>query len=89
MSCLGKTKSEGKNRYIILHLFKVKFSLEGKDEVRCYFKTTLSSFENTFSWIANPNERNTISFSVGKISFIYLMTPIDFTNDQNAMRRVI
>ena len=29
------------------------------------------------------NTRNTISFSVSKISFIFLMTPIDSTNDQN------
>ena len=29
------------------------------------------------------NTRNIISFSVGKISFIFLMTPIDSTNDQN------
>ena len=28
-------------------------------------------------------------FSVSRISFIYLMTPIDFPNDQNTMRRVI
>ena len=38
----------------------------------------------TFSnaWKYN-NTRNTISFSVSKISFIFLMTPIDSTNDQN------
>ena len=29
------------------------------------------------------------SFSISKISFIFLMTPIDSTNDQNTMRRVI
>ena len=29
------------------------------------------------------NTRNTISFSVSKISFIFLMTPIDSSNDQN------
>ena len=27
--------------------------------------------------------KNTISFSVSKISFVYLMTPIYSTNDQN------
>ena len=26
-------------------------------------------------------------FNVGKIHFVYLMVPIDFTNDQNTMRR--
>ena len=36
----------------------------------------------TFSWIYN-NTRNTISFSVSKIYFIFLMTPIDSNNDQN------
>ena len=38
----------------------------------------------TFSnaWKYN-NTRNTISFSVSKISFIFLMTPIDSFNDQN------
>ena len=38
----------------------------------------------TFSnaWKYN-NTRNTISFSVSKIYFIFLMTPIDSTNDQN------
>ena len=34
------------------------------------------------------NPRYTISFSVSKISFIY-MTLIDSTNDQNSMRRII
>ena len=29
------------------------------------------------------NTRNTISFSVSEISFIFLMTPINSTNDQN------
>ena len=28
-------------------------------------------------------QRNAISFSVSKISFIFLVTPIDSTNDQN------
>ena len=32
------------------------------------------------------NTRNTTPYSVTKISFIYLMTPIDSTNGQNAMR---
>ena len=35
----------------------------------------------------NYNTRNTISFSVSKIYFINLMTPFDFTNDQNTMFR--
>ena len=39
------------------------------------------------SW--DYSTRNTISFSVGKISFRYLMTPSDSTNDQNPMRRAI
>ena len=34
------------------------------------------------SWKYN-NTRNTISFYVSKISFIFFMTPIDSTNDQN------
>ena len=34
------------------------------------------------TWEYN-NIRNTISFSVSKISFNFLMTPIDSTNDQN------
>ena len=37
----------------------------------------------------NYNTRNNISFSVSKIYFIYIMASIDFTDDQNAMRRVI
>ena len=37
----------------------------------------------------NYNTRNTISFFVSKISFINLMTPIDSTNNQNIMCRVI
>ena len=37
----------------------------------------------------NYNTRNNISFSVSKIHFIYIMASIDFTDDQNAMRRVI
>ena len=32
---------------------------------------------------------NTILFSVSKISFIFLTTPIDSANDENTMRRVI
>ena len=39
------------------------------------------------SW--NYNARNNISFSVSEIYFVYLMAPIDFTNDQNALRGVI
>ena len=35
------------------------------------------------------NTRNTISYSVSKVSFLHLMTPADSTNGQNAMRRVI
>ena len=35
------------------------------------------------SWKYNNNTRNTISFSVSKISYIFLMTPIDSINDQN------
>ena len=35
------------------------------------------------------NARNTISFFVTTISFIYLITTIDSTNDQNTVRRVI
>ena len=34
------------------------------------------------TWKYN-NTRNTISFSVGQISFIFLMTPADSSNDQN------
>ena len=30
-----------------------------------------------------------ISFSVSKIPFIYLMAPVDFTNDGNTMHGVI
>ena len=37
----------------------------------------------------NYNTRNTISFSVSRIYFIYLMTHIDSTNDQNTTHRVI
>ena len=37
----------------------------------------------------NHNTRNTISFSVSKISFINLTTPIDSTNDQDTMCRFI
>ena len=37
----------------------------------------------TFSNAWKCNNRNTISFSVSKISFVFLMTPIDSTNDQN------
>ena len=37
------------------------------------------------SW--NYNIRNDIYFSISKISFTYLMTLIDFTNNQNNMRR--
>ena len=40
------------------------------------------SRENTCAWKYNKN-RNTISFSVSKNSFIFLITPIDSTNDQN------
>ena len=36
----------------------------------------------------NYDTKNNISVSVIKISFIYLIIPIDFTNDQNAMRWV-
>ena len=35
------------------------------------------------SWKYNNNTRNTISFSVSKMSFTFLMTPIDSINDQN------
>ena len=34
---------------------------------------------------SNYNKRNAICFSIIKISFIYLMTSIDTTNDQNTM----
>ena len=37
----------------------------------------------------NYNTKNNISFSVSQNSSMYLMVPIDFTNDQNNMRRVI
>ena len=37
----------------------------------------------------NYNTRNTTYFFVSKISFINLMTPVDFTNNQNIMCRVI
>ena len=33
-------------------------------------------------------QRATSLFSVSKISFIYLMAPIDFTNEQNTLCRV-
>ena len=36
----------------------------------------------------NYDTKNNISVSVIKIFFIYLIIPIDFTNDQNAMRWV-
>ena len=39
------------------------------------------------SW--NYNRRSTISFSVSKIPFVYLMTPIDSINNQSTMRWVI
>ena len=37
----------------------------------------------TFSNAWKYDNRNNISFSVSKISFIFLMTSIDSTNDQN------
>ena len=37
----------------------------------------------------NYNARNTISFYVSEMSFIYLLTNNDSANDQNTMRRVI
>ena len=37
----------------------------------------------------NYNARNTISFYVSEMSFIYLLTNNDSANDQNIMRRVI
>ena len=37
----------------------------------------------------NYNARNTISFYVSEMSFIYSLTNIDSANDQNTMRRVI
>ena len=37
----------------------------------------------TFSNAWKYNNRNTIAFAVSKISVIFLMTPIDSTNDQN------
>ena len=37
----------------------------------------------TFSNASKRNNRDTISFSVSKISFIFLVTPTDSTNDQN------
>ena len=47
------------------------------------------SSESFSSW--NYNARKTISFSDSKISysFIHVMIPIDFTDDQNSIRRVI
>ena len=39
------------------------------------------------SW--NNNTRTNISFSVSTVSFIHLMDSIDFTNNQNAIQRVI
>ena len=35
----------------------------------------------------NSNTINSISFSVGKISFIHLIVPLNFNIDQNTMRR--
>ena len=37
----------------------------------------------------NYNTRNNISFPVSKISLVYLMASINFTNNQNTLRRVI
>ena len=37
----------------------------------------------TFSNAWKYDTRNTITFSFSKIYFTFLMTPIDFTNDQN------
>ena len=37
----------------------------------------------TFGNAWKYNNRSTISFSVSKISYIFLMTPIDSTNEQN------
>lgn len=37
----------------------------------------------------NYNTRNNISFTISKFTLIYLIVSIDFTNDQNAMHRVI
>ena len=34
-------------------------------------------------WGKEQYNRNAISFSVGKIPFIFLMTPIDSNNDRN------
>ena len=43
------------------------------------------TFDKPSSWIWteswNYNTRNNIAFSVSKISFIYLMAPINFIND--------
>ena len=39
------------------------------------------------SW--NYNARNIISFSFSEVSFTNLMTPINSTNDQNTMCRVM
>ena len=39
--------------------------------------------------LKHEETRNSIFFSVRKFSFIYLMTPTDFTNDENTMHSVI
>ena len=39
-------------------------------------------FYYVYAWKYN-NTRDTISFSISKISFIFLMTPMDSTNDPN------
>ena len=39
--------------------------------------------------LLNYNTSNNMSFIVSKISLIYWTTPINFTNDQNTMHRVI
>ena len=52
------------------------------------FETQLQFCPNTSlalklrTWKYN-NTRNTVSFSVNKISFIFSMTPTDSTNDHN------
>ena len=46
-------------------------------------------FQNLYLYHGMITQGISSLFSVSKISLIYLMTPIDSTNDQNNMRRVI
>ena len=52
-----------------------------------FYHVSFNMSPRIMTW--NYNTRNTIFFSVSKISFIYLITCIDSTNDQNTMCGVI